>query len=133
MARKRSTGGKRAGRKIRTKSKCPVKNAQFKAVLTKLKSMKGPQRVQALRMVNGKFIRELCKHTRTLRNAKLSPALSKNLRRHGKQLRKLLHKKSSINVRRKLLTQQRGGFLAPLLTAIIPSLVGGLASKLFQR
>lgn len=133
MVKRRSTVKKRMRKQRRhvAKKRTSVnrKHAHFKIVLLKLKKLKAPQRVKALRMSNATFIRELCQHVRKLRHARLSPAFAKKLKRHSKVLRKLIHKKSSINVKRKLLTQRGGGILLPLIGALIPSIAAGLFGR----
>ena len=131
MAKKRGSAKRRSAKRRRhTKRTCSTKtkNGMFRQVILRLRKMKGPQRTKVLRMVNNKFIRDLCKHTRKLRHAKLSPTTLKSLSRHRKQLRKLIHKKSTIKAKRKLLSQ-RGGFIGPLLAALVPTLIGGVVSK----
>ena len=103
--------------------------ANFKAILLKLKKLKRPHQVQALRLANGNFIRKFCSHVQKLRHAKLSPTVLKNVKRHNKILRKLIHKKSSINDKRKILTQHGGGFFIPLLAAV----AGSIASSIFRK
>ena len=76
-------------------------------------------------MVNDKFIRDLCQHTRKLRHAKLSTGTRKTLSRYRKQLRKFVHKKSTLKTKRKLLSQ-RGGFIGAILPALLSAVVGKL-------
>lgn len=121
---RRSTNQRRTG---------SSKKAHFKRILLKLRKLKGPQRLQALRLANNSFIHEFCSHVKKLRHAKLSPAMSKKLKQHNKILRKLIHQKSSINVKRKILSQRGGGFFLPLLAAIIPSIAGSIAGKIFGK
>jgi len=52
------------------------------------------------------------------------------LKRHKKALRDIAKKKVSLKRKRKII--QTGGFLAPLLSAVVPanmSLLGGVASR----
>lgn len=107
---------------VERRNKC----AHFKNILTKLKKLKGAQRVQALQLANSAFLREFCSHVKKLRHVKLSPSTAKKLKRHSKILRKLIHKNSSINVKRKILTQRGGGILLPLIGALIPTIAAGL-------
>ncbi|MEL7306375.1 MAG: hypothetical protein AAGK05_00125 [Pseudomonadota bacterium] len=109
------------------------KKAHFKCILLKLRKLKSPQRLQALRLANSSFIREFCSHVKKLRYAKLSPGITKKLKRHNRILRKLIHKKSSVSVKRKILSQRGGGFFLPLLAAIIPSIAGSIAGKIFGK
>ena len=107
------------------------KKAMFRQIILRLRKMKSSQRTKVLRMVNNKFIHDLCQHTRKLRHAKLTPATRKTLSRYRKQLRKLINKKSSLKTKRKLLSQ-RGSFIGPLLGALIPTLIGSIASKIMR-
>ena len=131
MAKKRQSRVRKMQRKRTTKRRHSTskKCANFKAILLKLKKLKRPQQVQALRLANGSFIRKFCSHVQKLRHIKLSPAVLKNVKRHKKILRKLIHKKSSINVKRKILTQRGGGFFLPILAAV----AGSIASSIFRK
>lgn len=135
MMKKRSTTkhtAKRRSQKRRskkTKRRTTKKPTKFNVALSKLKRMKQAQQVQAVRMSNNAFIRQLSNHVKHLRYAPLSPALKKKLQRQKTKLRKLVNARTSTQVRRKMLTQ-RGGFL-PLLLAALPavgSLVGNIIS-----
>lgn len=120
MAKKRS--------KRCRKKKC---NSKFSTILCRLKKLNPTQRHQAIEIANDKFIRDFTTQVKKLRCARgLRPSLQKKLKRHGKALRKLTNKKTSIKMKRKMLSQ-RGGFL-PLILAALPaigSIIGGIVSR----
>lgn len=104
---------------------------KFIDLVRRLRKLKGPQRQQAMKVANDKFIRDFSARVKKLRKAKgLQPSLRKKLKRHSKALRKLTNVKTAIKTKRKMLTQ-RGGFL-PLLLAALPavgSIIGGVISR----
>lgn len=103
----------------------------FMKLIHRLRKLKAPQRQQAMKVANDKFIRDLCTRVKTLRKAKgIQPSLRKKLKRHVKTLRKLTNSKTALKTKRKMLSQ-RGGFL-PLLLAALPalgSILGGVISR----
>jgi len=54
-------------------------------------------------------------------NVKLSDCARKTLRKYRRQLRKVVDRRVPL-ARKKKLIIQRGGFLVPLLTAVLPTL-----------
>lgn len=126
MAKKRSVKQRRKGKTRRSNSQ---KRGHFRQILMKVKKLKSPQRLQALRLANSKFIREFCSHVRKLRHAKLSQTKMKKLKRHSKILRKLANNKSSIKVKRQILSQKGSGFIFPLLASLIPSVIGSIVGR----
>jgi len=54
-------------------------------------------------------------------NVKLSGCVTRKLRKHKAVLRKVADKRVPISSKKKLIVQ-RGGFLLPLLSAVLPSL-----------
>ena len=99
--------------------------ANFNKVIRGIQKLKPRDRCKALSMANGKFINQFCNRVRRLRSAKLPSRKAKHLRRHSKQIRKLINKKTSLKAKRKMLSQ-RGGFLGAILGALVPTLLGGL-------
>jgi len=61
-------------------------------------------------------------------NVKLTPCQKKKLRKHRVHLRKLADKRVSISSKKKAIVQ-RGGFLLPLLGAVLPT----IASLIFKH
>jgi len=123
---------RRAQRKSKTRRRRANKHgSKFSTTLLRLKKLKAPQRHEAMKIANDKFIRDFTTHIKKLRQAKgIRPSLQKKLKRHSKALRMLTNKKTSIKMKRNILSQ-RGGFL-PLLLAALPaigSIVGGIISR----
>ena len=120
-------------KRIRTKRRRKTKrhDSKFSTTLLRLKRLNASQRHQAMKIANNKFIRDFTTEVKKLRQVKgLRPSLQKKLKRHSKALRKLTNKKTSIKMKRKILSQ-RGGFL-PLILAALPaigSIVGGILSR----
>jgi len=107
------------------------RGSKFSTVFKRLQRLKPSQRRQAIEIANDKFIRDFAAHVKKLRTAKsLKPGLQKKLKKHCVALRKLTNKKTTIKMKRKLLSQ-RGGML-PLLLAALPaigSIIGGIISR----
>jgi len=61
-------------------------------------------------------------------NVKLTPCQKRKLRKHRVHLRKLADKRVSLTSKRKIIVQ-RGGFLLPLLGAVLPT----IASLIFKQ
>ena len=101
---------KRYGKRVKRVSK-------FSTIIKRLQKLKPSQRQQAIEIANDKFIRDFAAHVKKLRTAKsLKPGLQKKLKKHCVALRKLTNKKTTIKMKRKLLSQ-RGGLL-PLALAM---------------
>ena len=94
------------------------KKSHFIQSLLRLKKLKAGERSQAISMANDRFIRQLCQHVKKLKYAKLSPKARKSLRKHQKSLRSLVHKRTSMSKRRKILMQRGGGILGNILSSI---------------
>ena len=103
----------------------------FNTAVCRLRKMKGHECRQAISMANNKFIRQFCSEVKKLRSRKLPTKTSKKLKSEAKSIRKLLHKKTSVNAKRKMLSQ-RGGFLTVLLAALAPVL-GSALGGIFGR
>ena len=129
MAKKRYNRCKR--RTVKRKRKQQSHSNKFNATLKRLKSLKAPQRRQAIEIANDKFIRHFVAHVKKLKRATgLRQSLKTKLKRHTKTLRKLTNKRGSLKSKRKMLAQ-RGGFL-PLLLAALPA-IGSIAGGLISR
>jgi len=71
-----------------------------------------------------------CSHNLLRGNISVSSKQKSKLKRHKKALRDIAKKKVRLKRKRKII--QTGGFLAPLLSAVVPaimSLLGGVASR----
>lgn len=108
------------------------KCSNFKLILSKLRKLKRPQQVQAIRLANDSFIREFCSHVKKLRYAKMPMVTANKLKRRSKALQILINKKSAIQRKRKILTQRGGGIIAPLIAAFLPTIIGAITSR-FRR
>ena len=126
---KRATPRKRNS-KQRPKKRGTNKISKFDIALKKLKGMKLNQQREALKMSNDAFIRQMCTHVKRLRHAPMSLALQKRMQKQRKNLQKLVRPKTSIRIKRGMLTQ-RGGFL-PLLMAALPA-IGSLVGNIFSH
>ena len=80
------------------------------------------------------FIQTLCEIALNLLkgNIPLSPSQLKKLKRQKKAIRLLANKNVSLTSKRQTLKKQSGGFILPLLAAVVPmigSLLGGIARR----
>ena len=101
-------------------------NNAFKNALKKLSSLHPSQRTQAMKMANTKFVRQFCQKVKSLRTARISPAVQSKLRRKSKELRKLIAKKTSLRKKQDMLSQRGGG----LLTILLPALISAITTSL---
>lgn len=124
MARKRKSSTQHHGRKKKKKKSAP----KFTSALRRLKKLNATQQRQAIKLANNAFIRQFCNQIKQLKHVKLSPKVRSKFRKHKKNIRKLLHKSTSMESRRKLLSQKGGGFLKNLLTSI--PIIGDIVSAI---
>jgi len=61
-------------------------------------------------------------------NVQLSSCSKKKLKKHKRQIRKVADKKVSAATKKKILVQ-KGGFLLPLLSAVLPAIASLLVTK----
>ncbi|MEL7181509.1 MAG: hypothetical protein AAFN63_16920 [Pseudomonadota bacterium] len=101
-------------------------NNAFKNALQKLSSLHPSQRTQAMKMANTKFVRQFCQKVKSLRTARISPAVQSKLRRKSKVLRKLIAKKTSLRKKQDMLSQRGGGLLGILVPALISAITASL-------
>ena len=133
MARKTKRTSKRSrGKASRKKSaKRPRRKAGSKSFVNavqRLKSLRPSQRVNAMKLANDKFIQQFCKNVKKLKHAPVSTSVRKRLRHQSKKLGKLVSGKTSIKVKRKMLTQ-RGGILPLIIGPLIGAIARGLLGK----
>ena len=130
-SRKRTKKGrKRRARLIRGGGK-----KKFINIIHRLKKLKCKDQAHALSLANDKFIRQFCCHIKRLKHAKLSPKVTAGLKRHAKKIRKLISPKTSVQTKRKMLSQ-RGGFIPliiPGLLKAIPAIVASVAGAALSR
>lgn len=126
MTRKKVTRHRAKKRSQRRK-----KPDKFQKALIQLKRLPKSKLPQAMRMANNSFIRQFCSRINRLKHAKVNANRSKVLRSNKTKLRKLVSKRTSIQSKRKLLSQ-RGGFL-PLLLPLIASVAVPLVKGILKR
>lgn len=59
----------------------------------------------------------------------MTSAQYNKLKKQKKIIRLLANKKTSLKTKHKALTKQSGGFLLPLLSTILPVILGGLINR----
>ena len=106
-------------------------HVNFTNALRRLKKLKPSEQHQAMSMANNAFIKQFCKHLKKLKHAKLSPKTRKALRKHKKVIRQLIHTRTGMSKRRRILTQKGSGILGSLIRAVpivgsVVDLIGGL-------
>lgn len=129
MTAKRRNVQKRA-MKRRTRKR-HVRKSSFPTIWKKVMKLSPLQRIEAMRIANNRFINDLTREIRKLRHSHVSPGMQKRLKRQSRKLRTFINARTPISTKRRMLTQQRGGFL-PLLMAALPaigSIVGGVLSR----
>ena len=114
---------------IKKRRRSAKKPNKFQIAMKKLKQMNSNQQRQVLSMANTTFIKQMCAQVKKLRHAPLSTALKKRMKQQKKNLNKLVLPRTSIHVKRKMLTQ-RGGFL-PLLISALPA-VGAMLGNIIS-
>ena len=127
-AKKRNTKRRSTNKK---KKRSNRGKSSFRVVLQKVMKLRPAQRIEAMKIANNKFITDFSRQVKKLQRTRVSRKLQKRLSRHSKKLRKFTNSKTPVKAKRRMLTQQRGGFL-PLLLAALPalgSIVGGVLSR----
>lgn len=113
--------------KRRRAPKSTMKRCSTKLISTlkRLSKLPSSQLQRQIQLANHKFVNDLCAATRKLRYAKikLTPTLRKKLTRHRQHLRSLANRRTSVQTKKKLLTQ-RGG----VLPFLIPLIVAGISA-----
>lgn len=110
-----------------------MSGSKFKSIMKDLRSMNAADRVKNLKVANRKFIDEFSRHLMKLRKSKtVSPAVRKKMKRHANKLRLLVNRRTSVDKRRRILTQKGGilPFLIPLLGGLIGPAIGGIAKAI---
>ena len=116
---------KRKSQRKRSKQRHTYRRtSNFTQALKRLRKLKSNEQRQAIGMANDAFIRHLCKELQLLKHAKLTGKKRQALRKHRKQLQRLISNRTSMNKRRHILSQKGGGILRGILSAI--PIVGGL-------
>ena len=101
---------------------------KFKAAIRKIGKMPAGLQVQAMRAANDNFIRCMCRAVRKLKNKRLSPKVTAGMKRNSKKIRKLINPKTSMSVKRNMLSRS-GGFLPLLLAGLAGSTLSGLLGR----
>lgn len=130
-AKRRNIKRRRTNIKKKKRNNSRRKSSSFGTVFKKVMKLSPSQRIQAMKIANNKFINDLSRQVQQLRRVRVSPKMQKRLRRQAKNLRKFTNRKTSVLTKRRMLTQQRGGFL-PLLMAALP-LIGRAVGSLVRR
>ena len=118
-------------RRVNKKKRSTKRKSSFRTVFKKVMKLRPAQRVQAMKIANNKFIKDLSSQVEKLQHARVSSNMQKRLKRQSKKLRKFTNSKTTLVTKRRMLAQQRGGFL-PLLMAALPaigSIIGGVVSR----
>lgn len=113
-------------------------NRRFSRDLTflrKLKCCNAKQRKKLLSKASTSQIRSLsdCAHNILIKNIPLSSGQFSKLKKHKNIIRQLGTKGISLKNKKKLLVQQKGGFLMSILAPILASLGGTLISSLLPK
>ena len=107
--------------------------ARFTRAMLALNKLPPAQQRKEISVANNKFIHDFCSATCKLRHKTslpLSTKMKRDLKKYGPKLRALTNKRTSLAMKRKVLSTQRGG-IAPLLIPIITAAIaagGGVAS-----
>lgn len=115
--RRKNTKGKR--KKIKVKRK-------FKNAISRLKTMTARQKRTAALGASNEFLHDISRFFKKLRKRPDLVTKSKHrriLKRHKSKLRKLVHAKTTMNDKRRILAQKGG-----ILPALIPILVAGIGA-----
>ena len=119
--------GRRRGGKRRGGAQRGGKLQKFKSAVQKLKRLKPSQQVQAMKMANSRFIKHMCSEVRKLKYKPLPAPLQSRVRKNAKRIRKFVNTKTSMRAKRRMLTQQGGGFLPLILAGLAAPLIGKIA------
>ena len=120
-------GGRRGGRfrgRRRGGTQRGGKVQKFKIAVQKLKRLKPSQQVQAMKMANNRFIKHMCSEVKKLKYKPLPAPLQSRVKKNAKRIRKLVNAKTSMRAKRRMLTQQGGGFLPLILAGLAAPLIG---------
>ena len=107
----------RGGKKVVRRRRENVVANKFGKALLRLKHLPKSKMPEAMNTANNAFIRQFCSSINRLKHAKLTAKHSKVLRSNKHKLRRLVSKRTSIQSKRKLLSQ-RGGFIATIIPLI---------------
>ena len=124
MRRRKSTRGKRR----RGGAHRGAGAKKFKSAIRQMRLLKPPQQLQAMKVANDKFIKHMCREVRKLKHKQLSKPLQVRMQKNAKKIRKLISPRTSMRVKRRLVTQ-RGGFLPLVLGALAGNVLGSLFGR----
>ena len=117
--------------KTRRVKKSTKKLTKFQTALIRLRKLPRGKQQHAISMANNKFINQFCSNVKRLKYAKLNAGQQKLVRKQRRNLQALVRKRTSIQRKRRILSQ-RGGFLPfllPLITSIVAPAVGAAIGK----
>ena len=107
-------------------------STKFYKALCVLKSMKHADRCKALSCANRSFIQKFSTTVRKLKNRKITSKQRHQLKKYKHHLRRIANPKVTVSSKRKILSQQGGGFLSALLP-LAASVVAPLVNKIFGK
>jgi len=114
--------------------KSTKKLTKFQTALIRLRKLPRGKQQQAISMANNKFINQFCSNIKRLKYAKLNAKQQKLVRKQRNNLQALVKKRTSIQRKRKILSQ-RGGFLPfllPLLGSVVAPAAGAIAKAVIN-
>lgn len=125
--RRRKKSSKKGGRKRRSKKRYGKKmqiKRQFKNAISRLHRMRPVKQRAAVVGASDKFIRDVSSFLSRIRKKGhlVKPSHRRILKKHKKKLRKLVHAKTPMHMKR-LILSQKGGII-PALIPIIVALIG---------
>ena len=100
---------------------------RFKGIIKKLRRLKGPQRLRAMKSANNVFIQHMSREVRKLKHKRLPNSVAKRLQQNRQKIRKFVSSRTSVGTKRRMVSQ-RGGFLPAVLSALLPAMIGTVAS-----
>ena len=127
--RKRQSAKRRKKSQSVKRRKKTQSATKFAKTIQQLKKLPQRNRLQAIQLANDSFIREFCNHVKRLKHSSLTPKQHRFIRAHKAKLRKLVNTRTSVQAKRRLLSQ-KGGFLGllPLVASVAAPLIGKLFS-----
>ena len=121
--KRKSSQRRRGGQSVK-------RNTPLNQALKKLVRMKATPRRHALAHSNDVFIRQLSSAVKSVRKKQLPANVRRRLLKHRKVLRALANPHKSLGSKRKLTSQQKGGFFGSILASLAAPIVGSLVKSI---
>ena len=121
--KRKSSQRRRGGQSVK-------RNTPLNQALKKLVRMKATPRRHALAHSNDVFIRQLSSAVKSVRKKQLPANVRRRLLKHRKVLRALANPHKSLGSKRKLTSQQKGGFFGSMLASLAAPIVGSLVNSI---